>query len=33
VIVTYHPSAVLRDQSLRKAVCDDLKVVQKMLQQ
>jgi uracil-DNA glycosylase len=33
VIVTYHPSAVLRDQSLRKAVWDDLKVVQKMLQQ
>ncbi len=33
VIVTYHPSAVLRDQSLRKPVWDDLKVVQKMLQQ
>ena len=33
VIVTYHPSAVLRDQSLRKPVWEDLKVVQKFLQQ
>jgi len=32
VIVTYHPSAVLRDQSLRKPVWDDLKVLQKMAQ-
>jgi len=33
VVVTYHPSAVLRDQSLRKPVWEDLKVVQKLLQQ
>ena len=32
VVVTYHPSAVLRDQSLRKPVWEDLKVVQRLLQ-
>jgi uracil-DNA glycosylase family 4 len=33
VVVTYHPSAVLRDQSLRKPVWEDLKVIQRLLQQ
>ena len=33
LVVTYHPSAVLRDQSLRKPVWEDLKVVQRLLQQ
>lgn len=32
VVVTYHPSAVLRDQSLRKPVWEDLKVLQRLLQ-
>ncbi|HET6450866.1 MAG TPA: uracil-DNA glycosylase [Spirochaetia bacterium] len=32
VFVTYHPSAVLRDQSLRKPVWDDLKELKKLLQ-
>jgi len=33
VVVTYHPSAVLRDQSLRKPVWEDLKLLQRLLQQ
>ena len=31
VIVTYHPSAVLRDQGLRKPVWEDLKVLKSLL--
>lgn len=33
LVVTYHPSAVLRDQTLRKAVWDDLKKLQAILEQ
>jgi uracil-DNA glycosylase family 4 len=33
LFVTYHPSAVLRDQSLRKAVWEDLKKLQAVLAQ
>jgi uracil-DNA glycosylase len=33
LVVTYHPNSVLRDQSLRKPVWDDLKKLQSILEQ